>query len=95
MIYDYTCPKCGRMASVITTLDKRDAERLCSSVPQVGVDPLCPGVMTRVMSRPHFTMGPNASKFDDANARQKAWKETPEVVEKLRSGEYQEVKAQR
>lgn len=78
MIYDYRCEDCEKEAVVITTVELRDKERWCG----------CGGKLTRILSTPHFTMGAAASRFDDHNARQKAWIDTPEVQAKLKTGEY-------
>ena len=80
MIYTYECPVCKRVEDIEATVATRDDQRPC---------PACSWYsMGRVMSRPHITMGASASRFDDANARQKAWIDTPEVQAKLKSGEY-------
>lgn len=78
MIYTYQCEDCQRFCDLESTVGLRDDERWCE----------CSGRLKRVLSRPHFTMGASASKFDDANARQKAWMDTPEVQAKIKSGEY-------
>ncbi|MFA7347346.1 MAG: hypothetical protein WCZ86_06270 [Desulfurivibrionaceae bacterium] len=79
MIYTYQCVNCERVSDRDATVETRDNVQSCH---------FCRCTMRRVMSRPHFTMGASASKFDDVNARQKAWMDTPEVQAKLKTGEY-------